>query len=337
MRKQIKNFIWLMIAFVAIGFLVYKTDWDRFKEAIVGIYWPMVIGAVVLYFMAQTLLASRWMILLKVHGVSISFFQAVKLTYLGLFYNNMMPGAVGGDLLKGWYITRHSDETNRVSAVVTVFVDRLIGLIGMIMVATVASFFIGREIAYKQFQIRWLVWATLGAMVLAAVLFLSKRIRQKLLISLILEKLPFSDLLKKIDSSIRIYRQHKTTIVLSLLLTATIQGLSIVAIWILTQALHFDKVTFVQCLTILPVIWVIGAAIPVPGGLGIIEGCITYLFSMAIDPVDPAGATERALALALLNRMMICFCSLPGALVPIFGGHLPKANEMETELNKNRD
>jgi len=42
-----------------------------------------------------------------------------------------------------------------------------------------------------------------------------------------------------------------------------------------------------------------------------------------------------AAALALLNRLMICTASLPGGLVPVFGGHLPKAEQMEAELAQN--
>ena len=63
-------------------------------------------------------------------------------------------------------------------------------------------------------------------------------------------------------------------------------------------------------------------------------------FARAIDPAVLTG-TDRwkevvamAGALAVMNRVMICVCSIPGALVPIFGGHLPKTKEMQQELEK---
>ena len=152
----------------------------------------------------------------------------------------------------------------------------------------------------------------------------------------LLERLPAAKVLKKIDSAIRIYRSHIPTMFLALVLTGLIQGCSIVAVWMLTQALHLDEVTFIQCLTVLPIVWLISAAVPVPGGLGVMENLFVPFFVMAIDPEGKMmdAAKGQAAALAILNRLMICFCSLPGMLVPIFGGHLPKAQEIEAEMEE---
>ena len=307
---------------------------EQFRETITSLGWPWAWGGVGLYFIAQTGLASRWVLLLRVHSVSISLFQAIKLTYLGLFYNNMMPGAVGGDLLKGWYITHHSDRHLRLEAAVTVFVDRLVGLIGMILVGALASLFIGPEVRFRGFQIRWLVWAMFVVMVLVAIVFLSRRIRRALMLNHLLDRLPLARRLKQIDQAIRIYRLHIPTMVTALAMTALLQGLAVVAVWMLTRAMGLVDVSFLQCLIVMPIIWVISAAVPVPGGWGVLELCITYLFSLVIMPEAPNSDDARgyAGALALLYRVMICFCSLPGALVPLFGGHLPKVGEMEEEM-----
>jgi len=328
-----KNFLWLAVALLILAILAYNTDWQEFKALIVGISRSWAIWAVIIYFAAQSILAVRWLLLLRVQRVHISIYQAIKLTYLGLFYNNMMPGSVGGDLLKGWYITQHSDQNLRIEAAVTVFVDRLAGLIGMVLVAALASLIIGSQIAYEspygQIQIRWLVWAIFAVMVVVSIVFLSRHIRRFLRLSYLLEKLPFAGFLRKVDESIRIYRHHVPTMLISLLLTAIIQLTAIAAVWMLSQSLHFEKVTFIQCLIIMPIVWVISVAIPLPGGWGITEGLIMYMFCLVINPENPGQATDQALALALLNRIMVCVCSLPGALVPVFGGHLPKPNELQ--------
>ena len=244
-----------------------------------------------------------------------------------------MRGAVGGDLIKGWDITQHGGQHQRIEAAVTVFVDRLAGLISMILVAVLASFIIGPQMAYDspygQIQIRWVVWAIFAVMMVVSIVFLSRHVRQLLKLSYLLEKLPFAKFLRKADNAIRIYRHHTATMLMALLITAVTQWTAIAAVWMLSQSLHFDKVTFIQCLIIMPIVWVIGVAIPVPGGLGVIEGLITYLFCLVINPDAPGAATDQALALAMLNRVMICTCSIPGALVPIFGGHLPKPEEIK--------
>jgi uncharacterized protein (TIRG00374 family) len=334
LKKPVKTILWLLVALLALGLFVKSLRKGDVVETIKDVHWGWMVLTVMIYMLSQTILASRWVILLKVHGVVISFYQAVKLTYLGLFYNNMMPGAVGGDLLKGWYITRHSDEEQRLQAVVTVFVDRLVGLIGMILVAAMASLFVGPELAYRGIQIRWIVWGIFAAIVLLAIIFLSRRTRRLLLISRVLEKLPFAQKLKQIDDAIRIYRSHLMTMVRALVLTAILQGGAIVAVWILTRAVGLEQVSFWQCLIIMPIVWVISAAVPVPGGWGVMENCITFLFCLVINPDEPdsARAIGQAATLALLFRVVVCFCSLPGALVPLFGGHLPKQSEMEESM-----
>jgi glycosyltransferase 2 family protein len=340
MKKRVRTLLWMVVAVVALAFLAVKTPRDTFQQAIRGIGWDWAIIAVLIYLVSQTLLATRWVLLLRVHGIRVSLFQAIKLTYLGLFYNNMMPGAVGGDLLKGWYITHHSEKHQRLEAAVTVFVDRLTGLVGIILVGALAGLVVGPEftiqIRGRPIQIRFLVWLVFLGLVAVSVIFLSRRVRHVFMLDYLLERLPAAKVLKKIDSAIRIYRSHIPTMFLALVLTGLIQGCSIVAVWMLTQALHLDEVTFIQCLTVLPIVWLISAAVPVPGGLGVMENLFVPFFVMAIDPSGTAmeAARGQAAALALLNRLMICVCSLPGALVPIFGGHLPKAQEMEAELKE---
>ena len=77
--------IWLLVALAALALLVWQMGRDEqairaFRAAVRGIRWGWAIGAVGLYFAAQTILASRWVLLLKVHGVRIGLGRAVELT-----------------------------------------------------------------------------------------------------------------------------------------------------------------------------------------------------------------------------------------------------------------
>lgn len=339
MKRRISTIIWLAIAFAALALLAWQTHrdeetFDAFKHAISSIDRSWALAALLVFAIPQAGLAARWVVLLNVHGIGVSLFSAMKLTFLGLFYNQMMPGAVGGDLLKAWYITHHSRRGLRLEAAVTVFVDRLVGLIGMVILAFIATFFAGPEISQRHPQLRYIVWVTFAIMALLSLVFLSRTLRRILQLDRVARKLPFAARLRQIDQAIQLYRHHPGPIIHALLLTALMQGGQIVAIWMLARALGFDMVTLRQCLIIIPIVWVIGAAIPVPGGLGIIEGSVSFLFRMVINPENPADAIGQATALALLLRLMMCVSSLPGALVPIFGGHLPKRTELEHDMGE---
>ena len=54
--------------------------------------------------------------------------RTFAINMVGLFYNTFMPGSTGGDLVKAWYASKHT--THRTWAVISVLIDRAIGLAG---------------------------------------------------------------------------------------------------------------------------------------------------------------------------------------------------------------
>src|SRR5262249_39380733 len=79
----------------------------------------------------------RWYLLLKCQGFHTSVPSTLSLTFIGLFFNLAMPGGVGGDLVKGYYVVQDNPGRKMASAA-SVFVDRFIGFIGMVIMSLVA-------------------------------------------------------------------------------------------------------------------------------------------------------------------------------------------------------
>ena len=52
----------------------------------------------------------RWYLLLRSQGFSTTVPQTLALTFIGLFFNLAMPGGVGGDLIKGYYVVQDNPE-----------------------------------------------------------------------------------------------------------------------------------------------------------------------------------------------------------------------------------
>ena len=82
------------------------------------------------------LITFRWRLLLRPQGITISFLQALKLVFIGHFFNIVIPGTVSGDVVKVYYITRQ--EKNKIGAGLSVLMDRLVGLFGLIIVTFIA-------------------------------------------------------------------------------------------------------------------------------------------------------------------------------------------------------
>jgi uncharacterized membrane protein YbhN (UPF0104 family) len=74
----------------------------------------------------------RWFVLVRAQGLPFTLQNAVRLGFLGLFWNTLVPGSIGGDVVKAAFIARQQDR--RTVAVATVLIDRLVGLCGLFWV-----------------------------------------------------------------------------------------------------------------------------------------------------------------------------------------------------------
>lgn len=80
---------------------------------------------------------------------------------IGLFFNQVALGSTGGDLVKAFYIARETPE-RRPEAAFSVFLDRVIGLAGLMLLGGVALL-IHRSLLEKNDDLRVLGWV-LGGM-----------------------------------------------------------------------------------------------------------------------------------------------------------------------------
>ncbi len=89
----------------------------------------------------QILACGRWYWLLRSAKVSITLKETARLHFTGLFFSGFLPGGMGGDLVKGWYLVRGRDRIEGAAALGTLVVDRIIGLFGLIGLAALTTLF----------------------------------------------------------------------------------------------------------------------------------------------------------------------------------------------------
>jgi uncharacterized protein (TIRG00374 family) len=97
--------------------------------------------AILIWFLGNVLFGTaRWRVLLRLVGVELPIGRALWLQSIALFFNVAVPGSVGGDVIKAIYVTRTLSGGPRVRAAVLMiaFVERLLGLMGLIVMAAVA-------------------------------------------------------------------------------------------------------------------------------------------------------------------------------------------------------
>ncbi|KPL01419.1 MAG: hypothetical protein AMK75_05075 [Planctomycetes bacterium SM23_65] len=119
--------------------------------------------------------ALRFHMLLGVQDVKVKLRDALGLTFLGNFFNNFMLGLTGGDVVKAYYVARQTEK--RTEAVVTVFLDRMVGLIAM---AVLAAAMVTVNLGDPKFRrAAMYVWVFLLMACFMGLMLYSRRLRRK--------------------------------------------------------------------------------------------------------------------------------------------------------------
>jgi len=84
------------------------------------------------------LLGLRLCLMVRSAGIELPFRRACSLTSIGLFSGSILPGVVGGDIVKVVYLCRGEGSTQRTLATVAVMCDRAVGLFSLFLLGTIA-------------------------------------------------------------------------------------------------------------------------------------------------------------------------------------------------------
>ena len=93
----------------------------------------------------QTLvLAVRWWLVMAAIGVPLEYGKVVLLTYMGVFFNQVLPTSFGGDAVRIWEAYRAGVPTE--AAVGSVLLERISGVIGLVVLTTLGVWSMGGNI-----------------------------------------------------------------------------------------------------------------------------------------------------------------------------------------------
>ena len=334
MRKVPKKYISYILRFAIAGAALYLAFRGENISQIAGVLLglnPWVVAAAFgLWFLSQIIFVARWSLLLRVQSIQIKFWTAFRLHLLGIFYNNCLPSSVGGDLIRAWYVTTHTEK--KVEAALSVFVDRIIGLSGLIIMALCCYWFIpieGQkerlEFSYEinlfqrlsEYQAIFLIIALVLLAVFIAII-LNPKGRTLLTRTFALVKRHSTQILQKVRKAILIYYNRKLALCLAMLLTFSCQSIFIAGLWLIGREIGIDahiKYYFI----FFPLAWVLGTLPISIGALGIWEGVLKLTFAKVA-----VVSGEHLSALALFHRIIWLIGSLPGIIIHLSGTHLPR-------------
>jgi uncharacterized membrane protein YbhN (UPF0104 family) len=127
---------------ISVGLLVFVVARNREAFADTLEHKPSILGllaALALYLGGVALAFARWWVLVRALELPFRLREALRLGWIGLFFNMVIPGAIGGDFVKAAYIARAQHHKGR--AVASVVIDRLVSLIGLFLLAAAGGLF----------------------------------------------------------------------------------------------------------------------------------------------------------------------------------------------------
>ncbi len=298
-KSSVKKFFWIaikvLISVVGLGFIFFLFK-SRSKE-IIQIFRDAspspFLAAVCLFLLGLTIVTTRLRLILRVQNAILSFAQLFYFTLVGHFFSLFLPSAIGGDVVKGYYIYKKSGK--KAASFTSVFLDRFVGSLAILTLGLLALAYYGKKL--NVVQLRNTVLAIFFVMLCGLTFLMNKKFasRFKFLFFLIPSQ-KLKGFLTNLYHRINYYQHHKKVLLWVFLISVAAQCVFIAVYYLLARSLHLP-VHYFSFFLVIPIVSVLSMA-PSINGLGVREAGFVYLFSWFTS-------SESALALSLAYDALV--------------------------------
>lgn len=298
-----KTAIKIAVSLALLALLAWQIDWGLVLARAVALKWWAIPLAIILHIAVYAAGTVRWWRLLAVHRLGLRFPELLRLYFMGTFFNQLLPSATGGDLLRIYYV--YKQQHGAAAAISPVLMERVIGLAVMIaLVAAVLPFIdTGNELVTTLGRIMpMILLVTVAGFLLLGYprsygllhRFFARWDRVRLVATLL-----------RIAEAAHGYVSRPAVMLQLVGLSVAMQFVEIGCFWVLGQGVG-ATLSYTNYLLTVPLIF-IAAALPVSiGGLGVREMAAIALFTgVGMNAADAA-------AVALLYIPVLLVSSLPG-------------------------
>jgi uncharacterized membrane protein YbhN (UPF0104 family) len=234
------------------------------------------------YVVALVLTFVRWFVLVRALGLPFRLRDALRLGFVGNVFNLVIPGAVGGDVVKAAFLCR--EQARRTQAVASMVIDRALGLLGLFLLAGICGGVAWASAGPEVRRLIVVVWAAAAAgLVGLAVVFTPAFYRPLERLFAGHERLEtfFAELVAMASS----YRSRLATVAVMLGMATTVHALFVLVFYGVSRAIFPEGLPDLgQHLVIVPLV-LFTTAVPLPfGALGLTEQVSDGLFRLVGHP-----------------------------------------------------
>lgn len=246
-------------------------------------------------------LAYRLKLVMIGQNIALSLKDAIYLTFIGYFFNNFLPTAIGGDVAKAYYASKKTN--NKVASYAAVITDRLLGFFATLGIAILGIIFLGKELRNNA-----IVYAMYAIIIISIIgtLFLLKKNNKSISDPVTKDALSvIKNKILRLQASISTYSEKPVLLLKTFGISLILQGLAISSVYLFVLCVG-GSMPFVRLFLVIPLVWTI-SMLPSLNGLGVREGAFVYFLKGYIGP-------EKACAISILWLGLILVYSVIGGL-----------------------
>ncbi len=274
-----------------------------------------------LYILSQVLSSIRWYVIVTTLGFRKSFFTILKYYFVGMYFNLFLPTAIGGDVLKVFFLARGKES--KLKAGFSIFSDRIFGFWAMFVLGGTACLTHPGLLPWKwQFLVVSIFLSSILFAIFAPIL---RGILRVLSNGLFKKSTLFKAIFQKVEALL-IFWKHPVVLFKALFLSIILQLCGMYGAYLLGKGLLIP-LNFDFYLAVIPLISVL-TIIPISvSGIGLREGGFALFFGIRNVPM------EKAITLSLGVFAIQAISALVGGGFYILGAH-KEVEEGENALKK---
>jgi uncharacterized protein (TIRG00374 family) len=325
MKSKLSTILKTAISLLLFYFLFRKMDFQQFGETLKNARLGIILGAFAALWIGHYFCVIRWRMLMRPLMPVFPMIRLFEIYCIGQFFNLAFPTAVGGDVVKMYYVGKQSRRYAESFA--ATFLDRDSGMLAMLLLACLGTLLLPMQV--PGIPVNLIVWGSFaGFLAMNAVIFMPglHRMFTRLLVRIHLGKT--ASRIDAISSAFQIMGKNPRVLFESFLISVFNQMLVFGITWMTAIGLRLD-VSLLYCMVLVPIVTLV-TMIPISfSGLGLREQSFVILFG-AIG-ISSASST----ALGLLGSIMVLLSAVPGGIIYIFfrnRGDLQTMSSMETEF-----
>lgn len=269
----------------------------------------LILLSILINMLLSAAVAYRLKLLMSGQKILLSIKDAVYLTFIGYFFNNFLPTAIGGDIAKAYYASKKTN--NKAASYAAVLADRILGLISTLLIA-----FIGILLVGKSMDNKFILWAVPFAFFLVIAITTVLLRKNNMGEAAILEKGGLFNKIKgkllKLYTAVNLYRNSPLLMVKGIALSLLLQAGAVSGIYLFILSIG-GNIPISTLFLIIPLIWAV-SMLPSLNGLGVREGAFVYFLKGYIG-------TEKAFTISILWLGLIMFYSLIGGVLHLLCPH----------------